>query len=215
MRFLKRNLIDLVILAAVICAIIVGAGPCFAQCSGGSCPASSRGQSVQSYSSSCATGQCGASATHSFAPGSVVHCTDGTWLQIQANGSGVACRAPKPYIAQSMDAPLKVDCPTCPLCGCGCDKSGLCLCQSCNKHTADPASPDYVPPVKKISAVPEMTPIDGLTKIAPKEGYAFYRDSELNIYHLKESVADAMIAANKANGEPVMIKAEYSWVRNK
>jgi hypothetical protein len=40
---------------------------------------------------------------------------------------------------------------TCDLCGCGCVETGKCLCKNCNEHTADP---NWVPPAKKIGALP-------------------------------------------------------------
>lgn len=46
--------------------------------------------------------------------------------------------APMPPIAKAKSV--------CPACGCGCVESGSCQCKNCNTHTADPKSPDYVPP---------------------------------------------------------------------
>src|ERR1700723_83502 len=61
------------------------------------------------------------------------------------------------FAAIALVAPVFAQAPpvkACAPCNCGCVTSGSCLCKNCNTHTADPTSPDYIPPKLNGSAPP-------------------------------------------------------------
>lgn len=186
-----------------------------------------RGRAIyQSNQSTCGPNGCGQSCSQvqsyyttintmgrQYRPGSIVFCTynnyyynDGDgWTRCNPPADGKFANSPDPKLQQTIltvckDGKCTIThatggCTTC--CNCGCVTTGKCLCQNCDKHTADPTSPDYKPNVNLKSK---------LTEVTIHQGKALYQDDQNNLYILDKKAVEA--------STEIKPTGQYVWKQN-